>query len=107
MPPKYPVADHSTPRIDSGAAPSRFRKVQNAQVIEVDSATHRGSKPFAGVFELVAPGRDPRPRAGKLSVEVYCAWHGVKPLTCHPNIHILGKYKLHAKYTGKVVDNIS
>ena len=107
MPPKYPIADHSTPRLDWGAAPSRYRVVTNAQVIEVDLATHRGSEPFAGVFELVAPNRDPRPRAGKLSAEVYCAWHGTKPFTCHPHIHILGKFTIHSKYSGKVVDNLS
>jgi len=107
MPATYPNWTDATPRSDSGAKPSRHRAVKNADVIEVESATHRGSEPFAGFFELVSPAKDPRIFQGKLSVEVYCAWHGVKPFTCYPHLHILGKYKVHHGYTGKVIDNLS
>ena len=107
MPAKYPTADHTTPRTDSGAAPKRFRTVKNVSVIEIESATHRGSEAFSGTFELVAPAKDPRQFQGKLCAEVYCAWHGTKPFTSYPHIHILGKYKVHHKFTGKVVDNLA
>ena len=107
MPAQYPIADHTTPRTDSGAVPKCSRKVVNVSVIKVERATHRGSEPFSGTFELVAPSKDPRQFQGKLSAEVYCAWHGTKPFTCYPHLHILGKYKLIHGYTGEVVDNLA
>jgi len=107
MPSKYPTADHGTPRTDWGAAPKSYRSVKNAHVIEVEAATHRGCEPFSGIFELVAPTKEPRMRAGKLSAEVYCAWHGTKPFTCFPHLHVVGKYEVRNGYTGMVVDNIA
>lgn len=107
MPSNYDIADHSTLRSDWGAKPQQYRMVTNSTVIRLERATHRGCEPFAGTFELVAPSNDPRQFQGKLSVEVYCAWHGRKPLTCFPHIHILGKYEVLDGYTGEVVDNIA
>lgn len=75
--------------------------------IEVEAATYRGCEPFAGIFELVAPEKDPRTFQNKLCAEVYCAWHGVKPFTSYPHIHLLGKYKILRGYTGKVIDNLA
>lgn len=103
----YPTADHTIPRSDSGASPQRFRSVQGASVIQVDAATHRGSKSFSGVFELAAPANDPRQFQKKLCAEVICAWHGTKPFTSYPHIHILGEYKVMHDYNGEVVDNLA
>lgn len=107
MPAKYPIADHSTPKSDFGASPKRFREVSGVSVIQVDSATHRKSQSFSGVFELVAPSKDPRQFQGKLCAEVYCAWHSTKPFTSYPHIHILGNYKVIHDYSGRVVDNLT
>ena len=107
MPAQYPTWTDATLRSDWGAKPKRYRNVRGAIVIEVEGATHRGCEPFSGVLELVAPAKDPRQFQGKLSAEVYCAWHGVKPVTCYPHIHIVGKYKGHRGYTGKVIDNLA
>ena len=107
MPATYPTWTHATLRSDWGASPKRYRTVKNANVIEVEAATHRGCAPFSGLLELAVPLKDTRMYQGKLSAEVYCAWHGTKPLTCYPHIHIMEKYKSHLGYSGKVIDNLA
>lgn len=92
---------------DWGAEVKRYRTVRNVPAIEVKEATYRGCEPIAGFFELVNPDTEPRLLWGSLRAEVYCAWHGVRPPTVHPQVIVGKKYKIHRNYSGKVIDNIA
>jgi hypothetical protein len=107
MPANYPLWNHSTPATDWGAKVMEFRNVNNVAVIEVYEATYRGCTPLSGFFELINPNTEPRMLWGSLRAEVYCAWHGVRPPTVFPQIIVGAKYKIHQKYSGRVVDNIA
>jgi hypothetical protein len=107
MPTTYPTWNDSTPNTDWGAAVKKTRTVKNVAAIEVQSATYRSCAPLSGVFELVNPDAKPRMLWGSLRAEVYCAWHGVKPPTCYPQLIVGTDYKIHPNYSGKVVDNLA
>jgi len=108
MPAIYPVWSMGTPHIDSFATIRRIRPVSNVSVIEVEWAIYRGCLPIKGFFELVNPLRNPRTWRHSLRAEVYCAWYGVKPPTCFPNIELKqNQYSIIHNWTGDVIDNLS
>lgn len=108
MPATYPSWTPGTPHTDAAAQVQRHRPVNNVDVIEVRGATYRNCQPVTGIFELVDSSRDPQTWRGSLRAEVYCAWHGVKPPTCFPNIKVnVGQFKIIRGYTGDVIDNLA
>lgn len=76
-------------------------------MIEVETATYRGSKSVAGCFELVDPDSQPRMLWGSMRIEVYCSWHGVKPPTRYPQIKVGENYEIRRNYSGDVVDSLA
>lgn len=107
MPANYPIWNYSTPTTDFGAEAKRLRNVKNVTVIEVHEGTYRGCDSIKGFFELVSPDKDPRMLWGSMRAEVYCAWHGVKPLTVFPQVIVGKNYKIHCNFSGDVIDNIA
>ena len=106
MPPPYPNWTPTTPHTDSHANALTWRSVKHATVIEVSAATYRNSLPIKDRFELVNPTQTPQQKYGALRIEVLCSWFGVKPLTTHPNIIVVGSFKILTNYSGNVVDDI-
>lgn len=107
MPAHYPNWKDNTPHTNANAIPSRTRTVSGVTVIEVKNASYRGASNISGFFELVDRLAAPRNYKGKLCIEVYCAWHGVKPPTRYPMIAVGNSFLIHRNYSGEVIDNLS
>lgn len=98
-----------TPHTDSKARPNRSRNVSGVCAIEVEGARYRSSTALNGIFEIFGePAKSVKTHpSGKVTAEVICSWHGVKPKSCYPHITLKpGKYKIIQGYAGEVIDNI-
>lgn len=109
MPYTGPIwVNDNIPHTDCNADIVLYEKASDVTVIEVRGARYRNSKPLDGFFELVNPDRDPRSWRG-IRAEVYCLWHGVRPIHTWPNIDLSDAthVAIHKSFQGNVVRNIA
>ncbi len=88
------------------AGPTRWRTVENAQVVEVHKAFHRGAV-VDGFFEVDTARPGIKERRSGPTIEVICTWYGVRPKTKWMTLRLQGTWKLHESYSGEVIADIN
>ena len=95
--------DSVTPHTSKSATVTKYKHVQNADVIEVKNAKYRNAT-LSCKFHLARPPTAKLP--GRLQIR--CSWFGVTPPTTYPQLSLKGaKYKILQNYSGDVADDIS
>jgi len=95
--------DGKTPHTCKSATITKFKRVRNADILEVKNAKYRNAT-LSGKFLLAKPPTAKLP--GRLQIR--CSWFGVTPPTTYPQLSLVGKTKVIKNYTGNdVADDIS
>jgi hypothetical protein len=95
------------PNTSNGAKPSSQAPVRNARVIVVKDALYRRAT-ISGTFLLGDKNETPLARKGKILVEVYCCWFGLRLKTRGLHFKVnMSDAKIVENYSGNVVSDLN
>jgi hypothetical protein len=95
------------PRTNKDAKPSSQASVQNARVIVVKDALYRRAT-ISGTFLLGDKNKTPLARKGKILVEVYCCWFGLRLKTRGLHFKVnMSTAEIIENYSGNVVSDLN
>lgn len=95
------------PNTFKDAKPSSQASVRNARVIVVKDALYRRAT-ISGTFLLGDKNKTPLARKGKILVEVYCCWFGLRLKTRGLHFKVnMSDAKIIENYSGSVVSDLN
>jgi hypothetical protein len=98
---------NDAPNTSKGAKPSSLTAVKNARVIVVKEAQFRRAT-IGGTFLLGDKNKTPLARKGKILVEVYCCWFGLRLKTRGLHFKVnMSTAEIIENYSGNVVSDLN